>query len=70
MSSDLGINPKIEGGLIRLILPELSEERRKDLIKIIKKEVEEAKIGMRNVRRDAIEVLKKQKAEKKITEDS
>jgi ribosome recycling factor len=70
LSSDLGINPKNEGGLIRLTMPELSEERRKDLIKIIKKETEEAKIGMRNVRRDAIEVLKKQKADKKITEDS
>ena len=70
MSSDLGINPKIEGGLLRLTLPELSEERRRDLIKVIKKEAEEAKIGMRNVRRDAIEVLKKQKADKKITEDA
>lgn len=70
LSSDLGINPKNEGGLIRLTMPELSEERRKDLIKVIKKETEEAKIGMRNVRRDAIEVLKKQKADKKITEDA
>ena len=69
MASDLGINPKIEGGLLRLSLPELSEERRKDLTKIVKKEAEEAKIGMRNVRRDAIEVLKKQKADKVITED-
>jgi ribosome recycling factor len=70
LSSDLGINPKNEGGLLRLSLPELSEERRRDLTKIVKKEAEEAKIGMRNVRRDAIEVLKKQKAEKKITEDA
>ena len=69
MASDLGINPKIEGGLLRLSLPELSEERRKDLTKIIKKEAEEAKIGLRNVRRDAMEVLKKQKADKVITED-
>lgn len=69
MSSDLGINPKNEGGLIRLMLPELSEERRRDLTKVIKKETEEAKIAMRNVRREAIEVLKKQKADKKITED-
>ena len=50
-------------------LPELSEERRKDVTKIVKKEAEEAKVGMRNVRRDAIEVLKKQKADKVITED-
>ncbi len=70
LASDLGINPKNEGGLIRLTLPELSEERRRDLIKIIKKESEDAKIGLRNVRRDALEALKKQKAEKKITEDA
>ncbi|MBN3033136.1 MAG: ribosome recycling factor [Candidatus Saganbacteria bacterium] len=69
LASDLGINPKNEGGLIRLLLPELSEERRRDLTKIIKKEAEEAKISLRNVRREAIEALKKQKAEKKITED-
>jgi ribosome recycling factor len=69
LSSDLGINPKIEAGLIRLSLPELSQERRKDLTKVIKKELEDAKIAMRNVRRDAIEALKKQKADKKITED-
>ncbi len=70
LASDLGINPKNEGGLIRMSLPELSEERRRDLIKVIKKELEDAKIGMRNVRRDALEALKKQKAEKKITEDA
>src|SRR3989338_3581657 len=69
LASDLGINPRIEGGLIRLTLPELSEERRKDLTKVIKKELEEAKVAMRNVRREAIEALKKQKADKKITED-
>jgi ribosome recycling factor len=69
LASDLGINPKNEGGAIRLILPELSEERRRELSKGLKKEVEEAKVSIRNVRRDGIEVLKKQKAEKKITED-
>lgn len=68
-ASDLGINPKNEGGVIRLILPELSEERRRDLTKVVKKEAEEAKVAMRNVRRDSIEALKKQKAEKKISED-
>jgi ribosome recycling factor len=68
-ASDLGINPKNEGGAIRLILPELSEDRRRELSRGLKKEVEEAKVSVRNVRRDAIEVLKKQKAEKKITED-
>jgi len=68
-TSDLGINPKNEGGLIRLILPEPSEERRKELVKVTKKEAEEAKIAIRNVRRDANEALKKQKADKTITED-
>lgn len=69
LTSDLGINPKNEGGVIRLFLPEPSEERRKELVKVVKKEAEETKIAVRNVRRDAIELLKKQKAEKKITED-
>ncbi|MCU0640976.1 MAG: ribosome recycling factor [Candidatus Margulisbacteria bacterium] len=70
MTSDLGINPKNEGGQIRLSLPEPSQERRKELAKVTKKEAEEAKIAVRNVRRDAIEVLKKQKADKTITEDA
>lgn len=68
-TSDLGINPKNEGGVIRLVLPEPSEERRKELVKVIKKEAEEAKIAVRNIRRDVIDHLKKQKAEKAITED-
>ena len=68
-ASDLGLTPKNEGGVIRLILPELSEERRKDLVKVIKKEAEDAKISVRNARREAIDVLKKQKLEKAITED-
>jgi len=68
--SDLGINPRIEGGIMRLFLPELSEERRKDLAKILKKEAEEGKVALRNVRRDAMETLKKQKADKIITEDN
>ena len=70
MSSDLGINPKSEGGVIRLMLPEPSGERRKELVKVIHKEAEDAKIAVRNVRRDTIEALKKQKADKSITEDA
>jgi ribosome recycling factor len=70
LTSDLGINPKNEGSLIRLTLPEPSQERRKELVKVIKKESEDAKIAIRNVRRDAMEALKKQKADKTITEDS
>ncbi len=69
LTSDLGINPRIESGVIRLVLPEPSEERRKELAKVVKKEAEEAKIAVRNVRRDANEALKKMKAEKTISED-
>jgi ribosome recycling factor len=69
LTSDLGINPKREGDVIRLSLPEPSEERRKELVKVVKKESEEAKIAIRNVRREANDALKKQKTEKKITED-
>jgi ribosome recycling factor len=69
MTSDLGVNPKREAGVIRLFLPEPSEERRKDLVKLIKKETEEAKVAVRNVRREANESLKKQKSSKEITED-
>ncbi|OGC36362.1 ribosome recycling factor [candidate division WOR-1 bacterium RIFOXYB2_FULL_48_7] len=69
MASDLGITPRTEAGIIRLTLPELSEERRKELLKVIKKEAEEGKVAVRNIRRDNLELLKKQKAEKAITED-
>ncbi len=69
LASDLGINPKRETNVIRLVLPEPSEERRRELVKVIKKEAEESKIAIRNVRREAIEALKKQKSDKKITED-
>lgn len=69
LTSDLGINPKNEGGTIRLFLPEPSEERRKELVKLVKKESEEAKVAIRNIRREANEALKKQKSDKTITED-
>ncbi|KPJ67053.1 hypothetical protein AMJ44_07445 [candidate division WOR-1 bacterium DG_54_3] len=69
LTSDLGINPKREAGVIRLFLPEPSEERRKELAKLVKKETEEAKVAVRNVRRETIESLKKQKSGKQITED-
>lgn len=69
LTSDLGINPKREATTLRLILPEPSEERRKELVKVVKKELEDAKVGIRNVRREAIEELKKKKSEKTITED-
>lgn len=69
LTSDLGINPSNDGKLIRLIIPQLTEERRKDLLKLVKKEIENGKIAVRNVRRDAIEVLKKQEKSSEITKD-
>jgi len=69
MTSDLGINPKRETGVIRLFLPELSEERRKEFAKLVKKESEDGKVAIRNVRREANDSLKKKKNAKEITED-
>jgi ribosome recycling factor len=68
-TSDVGINPISEGGRIRLPMPPLTEERRRDLVKLVKKEAEEARVSLRNIRRDAIAHLKKQKEEKHISED-
>ena len=67
--SELGINPQIDGQIIRLRIPDLTEERRKDLIKILKNMGEKAKISIRNVRREANEDLKKKLKEKSISED-
>ncbi len=67
--SDLGINPVNDGKLIRLVFPPLTEERRKDLVKLVKKRAEEAKISIRNIRRDAIEYLKELEKEGEISED-
>lgn len=68
-SSDLGINPTNDGKIIRLIFPELTEERRKDLTKEVKKKGEEAKIAIRNIRRDAVDSFKKSQKSSEITED-
>lgn len=67
--SDLGMNPSNDGKIIRLIVPQLTEERRKDLVKLVKKEAEEAKVAIRNIRRDANDSLKKHKKDGDITED-
>ena len=67
--SDLGINPSNDGKVIRLIFPELSEERRKDLVKTVKKKGEDSKVAIRSIRRDANEQLKKLKKDSEITED-
>jgi ribosome recycling factor len=68
-TSDLGVTPTNDGKIIRLALPPLSEERRKELVKIAKKLGEEAKVAIRNVRRDTNEGLKKLHKDTKITED-
>lgn len=59
MTSDLGINPTNDGNVIRLIFPELTEERRKDLVKDVKKKAEEGKVAVRNIRRDGNDAFKK-----------
>ncbi len=68
-ASDIGIAPQNDGKVIRLNFPPLTEERRKELVKQVKKYTEEAKVSIRNVRRDALEDLKKQKKNGDITED-
>ena len=67
--SDLGINPQNDGRVIRLVFPQLTEERRKDLIKQVKKYAEESKVAMRNIRRDGMDYVKKLKKNSEITED-
>jgi len=68
-SSDLGINPQNDGKVIRLAFPQLTEERRRDLVKQVKKYGEECKVAIRNIRRDAVEAFKAQKKKSEITED-
>jgi ribosome recycling factor len=67
--SELGINPQIDGQIIRLRIPDLTEERRKDLIKVLKNMGEKSKISIRNIRREANEDLKNKLKDKKISED-
>jgi ribosome recycling factor len=69
MKSDIGITPTNDGNVIRLAIPALTEERRKELVKVVKKEAEEAKVAVRNVRRDANDDLKKLEKNGEITED-
>ena len=68
-SSDLGINPQNDGRVIRLVFPQLTEERRKDLTKQVKKYAEDGKVAMRNIRRDGMDYVKKLKKASEITED-
>ena len=68
-ASDLGINPQNDGRVIRLAFPQLTEERRKELTKQVRKYGEEGKVALRNIRRDAMEDFKKQKKNSELTED-
>ncbi len=67
--ADLGLNPINDGKLLRISIPQLTEERRKELVKKVKKITEEYRVAVRNSRREAIDTLKKQKSDKDITED-
>ena len=67
--SDLGINPQNDGRVIRLVFPQLTEERRRELAKQVKKYGEDAKVAVRNIRRDAMDYIKKLKKDSQITED-
>lgn len=67
--SDLGITPSNDGKVIRLVIPQLTEERRKDLTKLVGRYAEEAKVSIRNIRRDAMEDIKKAEKAKEISED-
>ena len=67
--SDLGINPQNDGRVIRLVFPQPTEDRRKDLVKQVKKYAEDAKVAMRNIRRDGMDYVKKLKKNSEITED-
>ena len=67
--SDLGINPQNDGRVIRLTFPQLTEDRRKELVKQVKKYGEDAKVAMRNIRRDGMDYVKKLKKNNEITED-
>ena len=69
LKSDLGLNPSNDGKIIRLIIPELNEERRKELTKLVRKGAEDAKVAVRSIRRDAMEQFKKLEKDSKITED-
>lgn len=67
--SELGLSPANDGSVIRIVIPALTEERRRDLVKLVKKYAEEAKVGIRNIRRDANDELKKGQKDGEMTED-
>ncbi len=69
LKSDLGLNPSVQGNIIRISIPPLTEERRHELIKLVKKRVEEGRIAIRNLRRDGMEELKRLEKDKEISQD-
>ena len=69
LKSDLGLTPNNDGNVIRLAIPQLTEERRKELTKVVRKKAEEARVAIRNIRRDANDTLKSMSKESEITED-
>ncbi|MBT9166303.1 MAG: Ribosome-recycling factor [Chloroflexi bacterium] len=69
IKSDLGLNPSSDGSVIRLVIPQLTEERRKELVKLVRKRVEERRIAIRNIRRETLEKLREMEREKDISED-
>ena len=69
LSSDLGLTPANDGKMIRLVFPELTEDRRKELVKDVKKKGEDAKVAIRNIRRDANDAVKKESKASEISED-
>lgn len=69
LKSNLGVTPKVEAGVVILNLPSLTEERRRELVKVVKKEAEESKVALRNVRREGMDLLKAAKEKKELSED-
>ncbi|MEN2985569.1 MAG: ribosome recycling factor [Thermodesulfovibrionaceae bacterium] len=69
LKSDLGLTPINDGKIIKIVIPPLTEERRKQLVKVVRKRAEEARVAVRNIRRDIIEEIKKAEKEKKFSED-
>jgi len=67
--SDLGLNPTNDGNIIRLVVPQLNEDRRKELVKVVHKKIEDARVAVRNVRRDCLDDLRKLQHDKKVSDD-
>jgi len=69
LTADIGLNPSNDGNIIRVVIPPLSEERRKELVKVVSRKVEERRIAIRNIRRDGIDKLREMERNKEISED-